>query len=457
MQVCYNLPMDIAAIAFKLLIGFALGAAIGIEREVNEKSKQNELAKPTALIGLRSFSMITVLGVITGILYSPLAGLSVLIGSAFLILLLVFYILDTLQTKDPGITTELAMIFAFVIGILLTVNTFPIQLTIAITIVVVLLLSQKRKIKTVMEEIRFHEVNAFISFAIIALVILPFLPNTSYAVADIPGMKTFFENIGLGDAKLLNIDLLNPFKLWLIVVLVIGVDLVGYILEKIVGAKRGWLLASAAGGFVSSTATTQSLAQESRHSHKINPLLSAAVLANVVSFVQVAFLIAIINGVFLVKLLPVLGFMLVAGTAVLLYFLFIDRSDNQALDQKEVHKEENEKIIDIGAALKFASLFLLISVVSKITLELFGNSGFFVATGVGALIGLDAVMINTATLAGNQIDYRVAGFAFILANAVNLFGKASYSFAMGKKEFAVKFLMSMIVIVIASLFGLFFI
>jgi uncharacterized membrane protein (DUF4010 family) len=149
--------------------------------------------------------------------------------------------------------------------------------------------------------------------------------------------------------------------------------------------------------------------------------------------------------------------MLFAGLGLLIYFLFMDKKGDNSADQKEVHKKENEKIIDIGAALKFASLFLIISIFSKITLELFGNNGFFIATGIGALIGLDAVMINTASLAGGQIDYRVAGFAFILANAVNLFGKAFYSFAMGKKEFAVKFLISMVIIVVASLFGLFFI
>lgn len=456
MQLCYNESMDLASIAFTLLIGFALGAVIGIEREVNEKSKQTETMKPTALLGLRSFSMVTVLGVITGLLYPSFSGISILIGSAFFLLILIFFVLHTMQTRDPGITTELAMMYAFVIGILLAIPFFPIQVTIAITIVVTLLLAHKRRIKSALDEIKAHEINAFISFAIIALVVLPFLPNTSYALTDIPGAKDFFQNVGLGGAKLLSIDLLNPFKLWLIVVLVIGVDLVGYVLERIVGAKNGWLLASAAGGFVSSTATTQSLAQESRHSHKINPLLSAAVLANIVSFIQVAFLISLINGVFLVALLPVLGSMILAGVATLFYFLFIDRRDSKIIDQKEVHKQENEKIIDIGAALKFASLFLLISIVSKITLELFGNSGFFVATGVGALIGLDAVMINTATLAGNQIDYRVAGFAFILANAVNLLGKVSYSFAMGKREFAVKFLISMLVLIAASLVGLLF-
>jgi uncharacterized membrane protein (DUF4010 family) len=451
--------MDITSLAFTLLVGLGLGAVIGLEREVNEKSKhdQDPTLKPIAIVGLRSFSLITILGVITGFLYPVFSGLSIVIASVFFLLLLIFYILHTHQTKDTGITTELAMVFSFVIGVLLSIPSFPIQLTIAIAIIVTLLLSQKRKIKDAVEEIKSHEINAFISFAIIALVVLPFLPNTAYALSDLPGLTTFFQNIGLQDAGILNIELVNPFKLWLIVVLVIGVDLIGYVLERVIGSKKGWLLASAAGGFVSSTATTQSLAQESKHRHRINPLLSAAILANIVSFIQVAILIALINGLFLVKLLPVLGLMLAAGVGVLLYFVFLDREDNKAIDQKEVHKKENEKIIDIGAALKFAALFLVISIFSKITLELFGNNGFFIATGIGSLIGLDAVMINTATLAGNQIDYRVAAFGFILANAVNLFGKSFYSFAMGKKEFAVKFLISMIVIVAASLLGVFFI
>lgn len=449
--------MDVAGLAFKLLIGFALGAVIGLEREVNEKRLQNVAIKPTALIGLRSFSLITALGVITGFLYQFMPGLAILIGAVLFLLLLLFYTLDSWQSKDVGITTELGMIFSFVVGVLLSIEIVPIQLVVALTVVLVLLLSQKQKIKDVVEDIKVHEINAFVSFAILALVILPFLPNTSYALADIPGIIPFLKNFGLDEVTLLGIDLINPFKLWLIVVLIIGVDLIGYILERLIGTKKGWLLASAAGGFVSSTATTQSLAQESKHNHHVNPLLAAAILSNLVSFVQIAFLIGLINGIFLAVLSPIIFSMLVVGTVILFYFLVLDRKIKKIVDQKEVHKKDNEKIIDIGSAVKFALLFLAISVISKITLELFGTSGFFVTTGIGALIGLDAVMINTATLATGTISYQTAALAFIVANAVNLFGKAFYSYLMGKREFANKFLISMVIIVLSSFFGLLFV
>ena len=114
--------MDIASFAFKLLIGFALGAVIGLEREINEKRFASQGIKPTALIGLRSFSLITVLGVITGFLYPTMPGISLLIGGVYFLLLLAFYTLDSLQNKDYGITTELGMILSFVIGILLTLD-----------------------------------------------------------------------------------------------------------------------------------------------------------------------------------------------------------------------------------------------------------------------------------------------------------------------------------------------
>ena len=93
----------------------------------------------------------------------------------------------------------------------------------------------------------------------------------------------------------------------------------------------------------------------------------------------------------------------------------------------------------------------MISILSKIALVIFGESGFLVATGFGSLIGLDAVMINTATLVGTTIETSLAMIAFLLANAVNLTAKSFYSFFMGNKEFALKFSFSMGIIVITSL------
>lgn len=447
--------MDIWFIATTLFLSMVLGAVIGLEREVNEKEVEGHKGKASAIVGLRSFSFIAILGAIVGLLYGSFSSIALLLGGAFFLLLIVFYVINSLQTDGHGITTELGMIFSFVIGVLLALKAFPIQLVFALTIVIILLLSQKDKIKNVVEDIRKQEVNAFISFALIAIVILPFLPNTSFAIADIPGIKGFLENFHVNVQKLTNIDFVNPFSLWLIVALITGVDLIGYILEKTLGTKKGWLIASAVGGFVSSTATTLSLAQESVHRKQINPLISAALLSNLVSFFQIAILIGALNAALLLQLTPILMCMIVATTALVFYFL---RANESKTNTKEtIVKSDRKGIIDIAGALRFAFIYLTISIFSKIALAFFGNSGFLITTGIGALVGLDAVMINTAQLAGNTIDYILGAIAFIIANGVNLFGKTFFSFLQGKKEFAIKFLISVVIITLSSLAGLLFI
>ena len=56
------------------------------------------------------------------------------------------------------------------------------------------------------------EIDAFVSYAIVALVILPFLPNQTYSLSDIPGAMGFFQNFGVNAERLARIELLNPLR-----------------------------------------------------------------------------------------------------------------------------------------------------------------------------------------------------------------------------------------------------
>jgi len=446
--------MDIAHIGSRLFLAFVLGAVLGLERELNEQKTATNNPKYSAVLGIRSFSLVTALGAVAGILSFNFMPFALILSIGFFLMLIVFYYLNARFTNDHGITTGVAVIYSFVIGLILMTDAIPIQLTLVLTIIVIVLLSQKSRIKDVVRDINIRELNAFISFAILAVVILPFLPNASYALVDIPGVKDFLRNLTPMMRSLAQVDMVNPFKLWLVVVLITGIDLVGHILERTIGQKKGWLLASMAGGFVSSTATTQSLAQESRNTTKTNHLLAAAVLANLVSFFQIAFVIIAINSTFFAHLIPILLCMIFASFFILLYFLKIREGHN--IEVHENIEQKQSSIIDLKAALKFASLFLVISIFSKIALIIFGQSGFLAATGIGALIGLDAVMINTSQLAGNSINYTFASLAFIIANTVNLGAKSVYCFLTGKKQFAIKFSLSMGIVIISSLLGFLF-
>jgi len=120
------------------------------------------------------------------------------------------------------------------------------------------------------------------------------------------------------------------------------------------------------------------------------------------------------------------------------------------LKKKESIKEEElketkerlkkDEIFALGPALKFAVIFLLIRIVTKTSLALFGNKGFLVTIGIASITGIDAVTINLSELAGTAVSFKTGVLALILANAVNLLGKTVYSFTQGKKEFALNLL-----------------
>lgn len=440
-----------------LTLSLILGAVIGLEREINEKKPlptQNSNKKLSAIAGLRSFALVSLLGSFTGIL--TIAGFvpfALTIAASVLIMILIFYVLDSKKSEDAGFTTELALLMTFTLGALLTLGVMPIQLVIAASVVLILLLSRKQQIKEAVNDVKHREINAFIGFAVIALVILPFLPNTTYALSDVPFLRELFQTLDTDLNGLANIELVNPFSLWLIVALITGIDIAGYVLERTVGAKRGWLLASAIGGFVSSTAVTIGLAQQSKENKNTNSLVAAALVSNLTSFFQIGLLIASINAVFFLNLTPVLGAIILAGFVVSFYFLKKKDTGKAVTVKKKVQSEE---IFNFIPALKFAGIYLTISVITKIALLYFGDSGFLASSALGALAGLDAVMINTANLAGQQISITLAAWTFILVNAVNLTGKIVYSYIQGTREFTIKFGISVLLIILASTAGLLF-
>jgi uncharacterized membrane protein (DUF4010 family) len=437
-----------------LSLSLILGAVIGLEREINEKKTSRATKKPTAIAGLRSFALVSLLGGFTGILtITGFVPLAMLIASSVLAMILIFYVLDSQKSQDAGFTTELALLMTFTIGSLLTLAIIPIQLVLASSVVLILLLSRKQQIKDVVSDVKHREVNAFIGFAVVALVILPFLPNTTYALSDVPFLRELFSTLQTDLNGLAHIELVNPFNLWLIVALITGIDIAGYVLERTVGAKRGWLLASAIGGFVSSTAVTIGLAQQSKENKNTNSLVAAALVSNLTSFFQIGILIAGINTLFFLQLTPVLGAIILAGTIVSIYFLYKKDSGKKITVKK---KSQPKEIFNFIPALKFAFIYLTISVVTKIALLYFGDNGFLVSSALGGLAGLDAAMINTANLAGGQISMFLAALTFILVNGVNLVGKIVYSYIQGTKEFALKFGISVGLIILSSISGLLF-
>ena len=451
--------MDSLVVPLKLLLSLLIGAAIGFERESYEKihfSKTNKSKTGSkGALGVRTFALITTLGTLAGLMRQDYFELFLLISIVFLIMVVAYYITGSIFLKDNGMTTELAIIFSYLIGVFIALDVFSAQVILAITVVLILILSQKDRVREIILGISQKEITAFISYAIIALVILPFLPNYNFTLNNFPKLVELLESFGASTEILSQIIIINPYKLWLVVALITGIQIVGYILAKTLGQKKGWLITSLVGGFVSSTAVTQTLAQQSRITKtRPNQLVAALILACMASFFQLIILIAVINIPFLIA--SAFTFIALILSAALTSYIFLKTdSDKKIQNLSETKKHLQEiQIISLIPALKFALLFFFISLFVNTALVVFGQRAFLITSSVAALTGLDAVVINLSALVGKTLTYQVGVITLIIINAVNLLGKFAYSYWQGKREFALKFGLAAIFMVVISLSGL---
>jgi uncharacterized membrane protein (DUF4010 family) len=430
------------SVALKLFLSLLVGAAVGFERESDAKGKESLLGG-----GVRTFSLVSLIGFLSGLFYlNNLPLVSVFLSIAFVALLIVYYTLHSKETKNLGLTTEMAYILTFAIGNVLALNFINTQITLALVVMLILILSLKQKSKQLISEVSRSEVESFISYAIVALVILPFLPNITYTLSNFPSLINFFHGIGLEVSKLSGLEIINPSKLWFIVVLITGIDVFGYVMGKMLGSGKGFAITSFIGGFISSTSTTQSLANQSKTYSNKNILVGAAILANLASFIQIFLLVGPLNVDFLVKIFPsLLGMIISAGIISIYYF----SKTGKVAPVKTIEKS-NRKIFSLLPALRFAVLILVVKIITGIGLIYFGHVGFLISSIISSIAGPDPILINLATSSPASISLSFALLVFLSVNAANLLSKMAYSYLQGSKAFAKAISISLLIIIISS-------
>ncbi len=433
----------LSGLFINLLLALIFGATIGLERE---SSKQGE-SSAGSVGGIRTYTLIALTGAMAGVLFlRNYSSLALCVVGGFLILLISEYVMESFFTKHFGITSELSAFATFFIGLLVVIDIIPLQITVAIFVMLIFVMSLKSKTTQLMAGISKQEVQSFISYAIIALVALPVLPDTAYMLKDIPVLHEVMKGFNVDLGQFDTLDLINPRKIWLVVVLITGIDVFGYVLGKIIGDKNGFALTSFMAGFVSSTSATQSLAQRSKNSKFVNHLVGAAVLANLASFLQIFLLVGPLNPAWLVSIVP--SILLMILTAGLISIVFLKKKEPKEKEESQDTKAAN--IFSLMPALKFAGILIVIKIITKICLIVFGQAGFVISSVIASFAGIDAIIVNLADMAGHSITYKFAFITFLVINATNLLSKSVYSYVQGNKEFALKFLLSALAIVLVS-------
>ena len=248
-----------AAPLLAFLASLAIGLLIGVERERN----------PAAKAGLRTFALTAVFGTLAAMLgdYAHGAAWMPAVGLALTGLTIIAAYHRAPPADDPGTTTVWRCSSPTASGALLVRRAHARRGDRGRRAA---LLYFKAELRGILERFERRDLLAVIQFAMLSVVILPVLPDEGYGPYGA----------------------LNPFRIWLMVVLISGLSLAGYIALKIVGVRYGLPLVGLCGGLVSSTATTLAYSRHARAGSLTDGAGVVIVLANLTVLVRLAIVAA---------------------------------------------------------------------------------------------------------------------------------------------------------------------
>jgi uncharacterized membrane protein (DUF4010 family) len=399
-----NLDLLYTDLFYRFGVALLLGMLIGIEREHSRTHLGNKM-----FAGVRTFALMALVGC-TAAFISDQMGTPWLLISVLLILgawIALAYV-TIAKLGQVGITTEVSAMVAILAGILCYLEF--IILASALAVATTLLLSLKPMLHGFAIALNREDVYATLKFAVISIIVLPLLPNESFAPPPF--------------------DVLNPYRIWLMVVFISGISFAGYVLMKVVSVRNGIGITGLLGGLVSSTAVTLSLSQRSKEqSVYVRSFAMAVIGAWIVMFPRVLFQVGILN----VTLLQTLWLPLsIIGGAALLYgvYLFMTR---EAQNDEAV---EIQNPFELRPAFIFGFLYAVILLVSRAAEIYFGDTGIYVSSIIAGLADVNAITLSMAELSepAGALTSGVAAQAIVLAIISNTVVKTVLVFAAGSRK-----------------------
>jgi uncharacterized membrane protein (DUF4010 family) len=385
-------------LALRFAVALGLGMLIGLERE---RAKGDESGA-----GVRTFALISLAGAVAGYLQVQLGldGLALAVFAALAALIVGAYVMAA-RLGDAGITTEVSALLAFLLGLLCAHG--QMQLAAWVAVAMALMLALKDWLHRLARRIDAADIEATLKFAIVTLIILPLVPDRNYGPVPL--------------------DVLNPYKVWLMVVLISGLNFLSYLLIKVVGTEHGTGLAGLLGGLVSSTAVTLGFAQRSRQpGADASALALGIVLAWTVMFFRVVAMSALISGPLGLRLALAMG-ALCAVSLGACYWLWRRR---EAAERGEVQAGHNP--FELDQAIKFGLLFGVVVVVAKAAQVYLGDAGLYLAAGIAGLSDVDAITLAMADMArGGGQQLAIAARAIVIAALANTLVKSGLAAGLG--------------------------
>lgn len=390
------IPKDGTQIVLVLFLSFL----IGFERE-----EQKVISEQYRFGGVRTFPLLGLLGYALslfsqGNLVLPAVGFAV-VGA---------FLWQSYRHKLEGValagmTTELSGLLTYVIGALVSREQYWIATT--LTVLAVALLELKTALESLAKRVPGDEILTFAKFLLLTAVILPIVPNQTFG--------------GFG---------FNPFKTWLVVVVVSAISYGSYLLQIRTQGRGGVLLAALLGGAYSSTLTTVVLAKRARDQSRPHLYSGSILVASGVMYLRLFALLGIFNRQLLHRLgLP---FLLLAAAALVGGWLWMRMLDHGGTKTEQAFQPKNP--LELSAAFLFAGLFVGMLFITHLALLYLGRAGLFAVAGVMGVTDVDPFILSLAESVSALTPVTLAGGAIIIAAASNNLIKGIYAYGFGDRR-----------------------
>nr|WP_314445314.1 DUF4010 domain-containing protein [uncultured Sphingomonas sp.] len=354
----------------------AVGLLIGIERGWQLRTVRDG----SRVAGVRTF---TLLGLVAGIAgfaalesHGFVAGALLLTGGA---IVLSGYVARMTLDRRPDATSAIAALTVLGLGFL--AGSGKPTLALAGASIVTFVLALRNEAHALINRLDSRDVKALARFSVIAAAVLPFLPDGNYGPYDA----------------------WNPQKLWLVVVLVTGFSFLGYVANRIYGARHGTLATAIIGGAYSSTAVTQSFAQRLGTDEGGGAEPAGIALASAVMYLRVLLLVALLATSVLAQFAKLLLPAVLTGLAAGWWLL-------RTAPHSEGPSPPGNPIA-LLPAFGFVAFLAIAAVAARWAEERFGEQGIATLVFIMGSLDVDAAIVTVGGLEPGLLNPDVAALA----------------------------------------------
>jgi uncharacterized membrane protein (DUF4010 family) len=399
--------------ALIFLSSLAIGLLVGLERERH----------PEARAGVRTFALITTFGTLCGLLGQALGSPWVVpVGMVTVAAaLIVAYSTEPVALPDSGSTTIIAAVFCFALGAAMWLG--HLTLAVSLGVVATVLLHFKIELEAFSRRLTPTDLSVTLQFAVLTLVILPLLPNR-----------------GFGPYQAI-----NPFNLWLMVVLISAVGLAGYVSWRLLGSRGNTLVTGLIGGLISSTATTIVYARDARgRDARATANALIILLSSSVVFLRMMILAAAVAPHLLVELAPILGAAILTAIPFAVAWW---RGQGQGAPAVS---PEFANPVSLPVAISFGLLYGIALFLVPWFADIAGAFGLYAFSFLSGLTDVDAISLSSMRLhLDGRIEAAVAASAIGVAIVANLLLKLGMAWALGGRQIASRITVPFVSMIVA--------